>query len=71
MVRRNEPGQGNITLVFTNHPFELRQWRVLDAQGQVTQVSLQSPEAGVTFEDSLFYFKDPNQTEGIDINKPD
>lgn len=40
LVRTGKAQQGHLTLVFSTKPLQLRQWRVTDAQGQLTQVSL-------------------------------
>ncbi len=56
----DDPGQGELTLVFSERPFQLRQWRVLDAQGQTTTVSLYNVLLGVKLDPSLFEFEDPN-----------
>ena len=45
---------GSLTLVFTQAPFALRQWRVTDAQGISTAVTLQSPETGLSIPEKLF-----------------
>lgn len=60
LVETDEPGQGELTLVFTDSPFALRQWRVVDAQGQTTTVSLYDAQTGMKLEPKLFEFKDPN-----------
>ncbi len=39
-VNPSDPGQGSITMIFSDSPLELRQWIVTDAQGQVTTVVL-------------------------------
>lgn len=54
VISKSDPTSGSLTLVFTERPFELRQWRVVDAQGIVTDVTLQNPETGVTLKDGLF-----------------
>lgn len=59
MVESEDPGQGELTLVFSERPFELKQWRVLDAQGQLTTVSLFEAQAGVALDPKLFRFIDP------------
>lgn len=59
VTRRKDPSQGRITLVFTEKPFELRQWQVVDAQGAVTTVTLYDAESGVALDDNLFVFRDP------------
>lgn len=64
VTKRSDPRQGQITLVFTEKPFQLRQWRVVDQQGQTTTVSLFDPEAGVALNDDLFHFHDPKTLPG-------
>ncbi|WP_334128451.1 LolA family protein [Sneathiella sp.] len=50
--------EGSITLIFTDKPFELRQWLVTDAQGQVTSVSLGKIEKNIKLKAELFTFFD-------------
>lgn len=59
LVESGDPGQGELTLVFSDSPFQLRQWRVLDAQGNLTTVSLYESQNGISLDRSLFEFKDP------------
>lgn len=59
MVQSSDPGAGKLTLRFDDNPFELRQWTVRDAQGQVTTVSLSGAQTGVSLNPELFTFKDP------------
>jgi outer membrane lipoprotein-sorting protein len=60
LVETDDPGQGDLTLVFSENPFALRQWRVVDAQGIVTTVSLYEAQTGLKLDPKLFEFKDPN-----------
>jgi len=60
VVEADDPVAGSITLVFTERPFQLRQWRVVDAQGQTTSVSLYDVQTGIPLDSKLFEFKDPN-----------
>lgn len=60
MVQLRDPGAGEITLVFAERPFELKQWRVRDPQGQVTTVSLFQAQKDVRLDPKLFHFVDPN-----------
>lgn len=39
-INPDDPGQGSITMIFSENPLELRQWIVEDAQGQLTTVAL-------------------------------
>ena len=47
---------GTLTLVFSERPFTLRQWQVLDAQGTVTTVTLNNARTGMALDDKLFEF---------------
>jgi outer membrane lipoprotein-sorting protein len=56
LIRTGKAQQGHITLVFSTDPMELRQWRVTDAQGQLTQVSLYDLHASKPFPDKDFEY---------------
>ena len=60
LVRTASPGDGSITLVFSDPPLTLRQWIVIDAQRRETRVSLYDVQLGGTFDDSLFNVAIPN-----------
>lgn len=45
---------GNITIVFSDSPLELRQWTIVDAQGLSTTVSLRSVQTGAEMPGDLF-----------------
>ncbi len=59
VARQKDPRQGQITLIFSEAPFQLRQWHVTDAQGQVTSVSLFDPHFDAKFARDWFVYKDP------------
>lgn len=65
MIESDDPGQGELTLVFSESPFSLRQWRVVDAQGSTTTVSLYETQMGIKLDDKLFVFKNPNFTQPV------
>lgn len=60
LVEADDPGQGELTLVFSEGPMALRQWRVVDAQGNTTTVSLYEAQTGLKLDPKLFEFKNPN-----------
>jgi outer membrane lipoprotein-sorting protein len=64
VVRTDSPGDGTLTLVFTDNPLTLRQWTVLDAQRQETRVTLYDVQTGGTFDQDLFTFVDPHFFQG-------
>lgn len=51
-----DPGAGRLTLVFSDAPFELRQWRVVDAQNKEVIVTLENAQKGVTLDRALFRY---------------
>lgn len=59
VYRQDQPQAGKITLVFKDRPLTLKQWRVEDAQGVSTQVTLTDTDFNLPLEDAPFKFKDP------------
>lgn len=69
VVQTQDRGAGQLTLVFTEEPFELRQWRVIDAQNTETAVQLYNTRTGVALPGSLFEYSetvDPLNPQGRD-----
>ena len=66
LVDSKEPGKGKLTLVFEENPFQLRKWKVLDATGATTEVSLSDLQPGAKLDDEQFYFRDPNRRKERD-----
>lgn len=62
VAKKSDSDQGRITLVFTNSPFQLKQWRVTDQQGQITLVALSDAHVDVSLDKDLFEFNDPQFT---------
>jgi len=54
----DESESGAVTLVFSDRPFALRKWEVIDAQGISTTVSLLNPAFDVKVKDELFEYRD-------------
>jgi len=65
--RTGRAAEGRLTLVFGEQPMELKQWAVVDAQGQETRVSLFQPEYGARYASLLFDFNDPRFREQLGI----
>jgi outer membrane lipoprotein-sorting protein len=61
VVRTQSPADGSLTLAFSESPLELKQWRVVDAQGVATTVSLFEIETGMKLDPELFRFIDPRR----------
>lgn len=60
LVQTQSPASGTLTLEFQENPLKLRNWRVLDAQGQETRVALSNDEVNLPIPGSTFYYRDPN-----------
>ncbi|WP_240048449.1 LolA family protein [Crenalkalicoccus roseus] len=65
--RTGAPAEGRLTLVFSEEPVELKQWVVVDAQGQETRVSLFQHEYGGRYPALLFEFNDPRFREQLGL----
>lgn len=61
VVQADDPNEGSIRLVFGADPLQLRRWAVTDAQGLTTQIVLENVETGVSLDDELFVFRDPDR----------
>lgn len=61
----NNPEAGLIELVFDEIPYKLNRWRVTDAQGDVTEISLKNLQTGVKLDNVLFGFRDPKGARGL------
>jgi len=59
LVQTDDPNQGSIILAFSEEPFELRHWTVIDPQGYATRVLLDHVETDVALDRELFVFRDP------------
>jgi outer membrane lipoprotein-sorting protein len=54
LVRTETPGDGSLTLIFTEPPLALRQWMVVDAQQRETRVTLSDVRTGISIDENLF-----------------
>lgn len=64
VVRTASPGDGSLTLDFSDDPLTLRGWTVIDAQHRPTRVTLYDIQTGVSVDPSLFEFVDPRFFQG-------
>ncbi len=61
-----EPAAGKLTFVFSDAPFELRQWRVVDAQNQEVAVTLFEQHFGGKLDGKLFEYEKPKDKRDPD-----
>lgn len=52
-----DPSAGKLTLVFSDAPFELKQWRVVDAQNKEVSVTIYEAKTGVALDKNLFRYE--------------
>lgn len=56
-----EPEAGKLVLGFSENPFTLKKWRVVDAQGLITEVELFYLKTDISHPSGLFAYKDPGK----------
>ncbi|MCB9965961.1 MAG: outer membrane lipoprotein carrier protein LolA [Rhodospirillales bacterium] len=61
LVQTADPDAGSIMLGLTEKPMTLKKWRVVDAQGAVTEITLTDFKADLKLPDSLFFYRDPSR----------
>ena len=54
MYQTDDQDAGQVTLIFTDNPLELRQWTVIDAQGTEVRVGLEQVALGGALANELF-----------------
>jgi outer membrane lipoprotein-sorting protein len=62
LVKTEEPLEGNITLIFSDRPLEIRKWVVTDDQGITTTVSLLGSVFNSPLDQQLFFYMPPDKT---------
>jgi len=65
LVKTDEALEGNITLIFSDNPLEIRKWTVTDAQGITTTVSLLGPTFNAPLNPELFKYTPADKTNDI------
>lgn len=53
------PNQGQVVLTFSGHPLKLREWRLTDRQGRVTEMRVTQIQPVSGLDPSLFVLDDP------------
>ncbi|MBL26532.1 MAG: hypothetical protein CMM50_03135 [Rhodospirillaceae bacterium] len=67
VVDRTEPGSGSLTMRFEENPMVLREWTVMDAQGQATRVVLRDIQYGPDLDNDFFYFTDHDRKKDFRV----
>lgn len=66
VIKGSDPREGNLTLIFSDKPLDLKKWTVTDAQGVVTNVSLLGPRFDLPLDPELFDFRPPD--DALNVN---
>jgi outer membrane lipoprotein-sorting protein len=64
LVESKNSDLGQVTIVLSDKPLQLRQWTVVDAQRKAVTVTLQNPQFDVALNPNLFYWTDPRPNAG-------
>tara|TARA_R110001592_G_scaffold29350_10_gene106637 strand:- start:4266 stop:4904 length:639 start_codon:yes stop_codon:yes gene_type:complete len=64
VIQAEEPEAGSITFAFSEKPFTLKKWRVIDPQNMITEVELFYLKSGVKFPKGMFVYADPKRADG-------
>ncbi len=66
LTETKRAARGRVTLVLNDHPLQLRQWSVIDAQNKTVTVTLSDPHFGATIDPQKFVWSDPHQRPTTD-----
>lgn len=61
VIETGSAEKGELHLVFTDNPLQLRQWTVLDAAGKRTEVTLVDPKFNIPIDPVKFLFETPSK----------
>lgn len=59
LVQVENPDAGDLKLMFRENPLQLQKWRVSEANGQMTEVTLTDIQTSLRVDPKLFVFKPP------------
>lgn len=65
VVQTSDPDAGSLTLGFSQDPITLKKWRVVDAQGLITEVELFYLKTDIKMPSDLFVYKDPKGRKAV------
>ena len=63
LVQTQDPAAGSLTIGLMQHPLALKKWRVVDAQGAITEVELFHVKTGIPLKSDMFYYVDPEHNK--------
>ncbi len=69
VVETKNPQAGSLTMAFTDNPFRLKKWRVVDGTGAVTEVELFQLENNASLDGVSFAYTDPLHGKAAHFNQ--
>ena len=69
LTQTADPAAGTLFLAFDANPLTLKKWRIVDAQGLITEVELFYLKTDIKHPEGLFVYKDPTTGETVKFNK--
>lgn len=61
LAQASDPMAGTLTLALAENPMQLKKWRVVDAQGLITEVELFDIVTGIRLDNDLFHYYNPER----------
>lgn len=65
LIQKSDPEAGSLILALKEDPMTLAKWRVVDAQGLITEVELFYLKDDITHPSDLFVYADPDKTQSF------
>ncbi len=66
VIQTDDPGTGELTLLFQQKPWKLVKWRVVDSLGNITETALSQHEYPKRLDPTLFVFKPPKGYDAME-----
>ncbi len=61
LVQSKDASDGSVTVAFQDEPMALTGWRLVDPQGQTTDVTFANWQFGMALDPALFHYDEPNK----------
>lgn len=65
VVQSDDTAAGQVELIFTEVPYALSRWKIIDAQNETTEVTLKNFKTDMKLDNSLFGYRDPKGRKAV------
>ena len=62
MVQTTKPEDGAVQITFSERPFEVKKWSLIDSRGTAVHIAILDPRFGIPLDPTLFKFENPTFT---------